>query len=751
MTDNVAHGDLLAYAVHDFLKIEYEPAVVKGSDSYIEQLYRLEALNNLHLFTSVVEDPSTKDSFKKFLSDEQLQSWDLISDWLNASYEPPSMRGVARELIPSDAFTLTGLRQATVDYSRGRFDKQSAYQFWLSELYVLEFVPTLDRLFKAGSRGQFVRDNALNLTISQATADRLVSHASCFPQPQPTPRLQPRIRKDPCPWLKLSTDLEDKPHFLWDTVLKKTVVTGEVAGAIEYACISHTWGRWKLATQISIQGALWLVPQNSLFEVENLPWYLDLASYTLGTRYMWFDLLCVPQNDSRPEMQVLTHQEIGRQAAIFRNAKASAAWLNYIDDWGPERAVLEYSSYLYLALVCPPEAYDVKRLLLESRPKAEQSLQIAGGESMTEPSNWFSSLWTLQEAHLRPDMLFLDKNWQPLSDSAGTVYRLETIRLASEALQFLNHRCKDLRQNLGTSSAAWPQAYQDLNQYPGPDFIAKLPYGARQLYFASLSSSTIPKSGATRSHILIEANTRQCTKRRAEAIMSVLGATEWYSKTSSGTSDLKEGDLVLGMFPLSFLKEVQASLGPAFFDSVMVMKPELYLTGERTGSMLPFTSFDETMRHGRSGVMPPALALRDNTYHSSIASWELNISGHYRIRKAAILATTMLGTPIPDVPFRMIWADYSHATSETELSIQAWVKKQPADQITFAVHTSRHRGILLRAWKPFTAPMRLVRTGQFILVDPPMTNGGFAQALRPSIVDLPVEWVPARNVDWIVL
>lgn len=59
---------------------------------------------------------------------------------------------------------------------------------------------------------------------------------------------------------------------------------------------------------------------------------------------------------------------------------------------------------------------------------------------------------------------------------------------------------------------------------------------------------------------------RQCSESRAEAIMSVIGATQWYEDhiAEHGTAP-PEADLVLGLYPVAFLNEAASKLGPTFF------------------------------------------------------------------------------------------------------------------------------------------------------------------------------------------
>ena len=97
---------------------------------------------------------------------------------------------------------------------------------------------------------------------------------------------------------------------------------------------------------------------------------------------------------------------------------------------------------------------------------------------------------------------------------------------------------------------------------------------------------------------------RRCTQSWPEAIMSVVGATEWYENfVSKHKVLLLETDLVLGFYPLLFLVETAAKLRPTFYTAIPVNLR--YLSGavdlssgswkaqtdpKAIGSVLPFTA-----------------------------------------------------------------------------------------------------------------------------------------------------------------
>jgi hypothetical protein len=133
----------------------------------------------------------------------------------------------------------------------------------------------------------------------------------------------------PCEWLNSTATDNDLPHYLWDIANERTVVTRDLGSSIEYTAISHTWGRWKYHDnqkhpKVRLPGLQeWTIPQNSKFKVEHIPDIL--AAVPFQTQYIWLDLVCIPQEPEHDQLVLLSQQEIGRQAKIFRSAKFTVA------------------------------------------------------------------------------------------------------------------------------------------------------------------------------------------------------------------------------------------------------------------------------------------------------------------------------------------------------------------------------------------------------------------------------------------
>lgn len=131
----------------------------------------------------------------------------------------------------------------------------------------------------------------------------------------------------PCSWLDPDDDAPSSPYFLWDRLESRTVVTRGLASP-KYIAISHTWGRWRKtpSSDVLVQGVPWQVPENTLFEAVCLPALLALVPFP--ARYIWFDLVCIPQDMSHPVLGPRAKVEIANQATIFKSASLACAWFN---------------------------------------------------------------------------------------------------------------------------------------------------------------------------------------------------------------------------------------------------------------------------------------------------------------------------------------------------------------------------------------------------------------------------------------
>ncbi|KAF2107368.1 hypothetical protein BDV96DRAFT_305109 [Lophiotrema nucula] len=129
-----------------------------------------------------------------------------------------------------------------------------------------------------------------------------------------------------------------------------------------------------------------------------------LASVPVATPYLWFDLVCMPQDRSeRADI------EIAKQASIFRQATHSIIWFNQIDDWAGSRHTVDWMCRRYLARFskAQPSMSDLPTGFFQN-----YDFQASLTESDMEAIGWFTSLWTLQEICLRPDMWLCSSDWQ---------------------------------------------------------------------------------------------------------------------------------------------------------------------------------------------------------------------------------------------------------------------------------------------------------------------------------------------------
>ncbi|KAM0286442.1 hypothetical protein ACHAQH_000868 [Verticillium albo-atrum] len=256
----------------------------------------------------------------------------------------------------------------------------------------------------------------------------------------------------PLAWLADSTRNNDRPYYLWDRRLSKTVETSGLKDPLDYVAISHTWGRWKVEGRVvDLPGVDWKMPMIAFWDVSCLPDYL--RGVPGHQRYIWFDLVCIPQGIGKEDaLHTIQKAEVAKQAAIFGKATNVVAWLNTMTKHSSEKLhriislLAEGSGTFYRSLMhAPPESASnqseaeglLSRLgaaikkglpklrgpggklltVMDQVPLAEEELRDRMGkttDSQEYVNKWFTSLWTLQEACMRPDMWICDKNWDPL-------------------------------------------------------------------------------------------------------------------------------------------------------------------------------------------------------------------------------------------------------------------------------------------------------------------------------------------------
>ena len=566
-----------------------------------------------------------------------------------------------------------------------------------------------------------------------------------------------------CPWLgDTQQNLSDAPYYLWDIIDKQTVLVEDLEDFPDYTAVSHTWGRfvpdWN--DKICLPSVPWSIPRNTAFEVERLPDLLDELP-TL-TRYVWFDLLCIPQDRSD-----LANREIARQAVIFRNALHATAWFNEVFTLDPIKALVQWMSLKLLQFVdgTKEETYRQKFVakawaeLEGCQTGLVMSKTLETSEAMLDANNWSTSLWTLQEVCLRPDMWFLDKDLDYLSVEEGICLTLSGLVAMFTGFQ----------SSFEASGEGFPRFLmtlgEELHSHPA---LYELQCW---LYMTGLDKL----NGMTQTDILALGDRRYCKELRAEAIMSAIGATNWYNVTPAA-------EMVLDKYPLSFVREICACNPAQFFGSYLKfnMKPTGFPAGQRDaasghsaldsehdedgpsksleGTMLPFSrelAFYADV--GTFGSFLPA--------HTSIVSWNVLASGAVHMSEACILSSPEIaasdsrahglarpGAMVMGVSDRgarrLSHAQISEAPFSIDLHDFVRTRNWSAYALVVQHRTSAKadatimaQGVILREQYSVETDMSQQGCRQFVKV------GLFAALLKGSPAVLP----ETKNVDWMVL
>lgn len=161
-----------------------------------------------------------------------------------------------------------------------------------------------------------------------------------------------------------------------------------------YSVLSYTWGRFQTPSRqsgcsITIHNVPWEIPsiQETHFTVE--AFHSVLNQIRLGTDWVWVDIACIDQEDIEVKMD-----EIGRQAAIFREASFAYVWLSRIS-----------LQSCFEAMILVEEVQLEANMGLEENDRRLQKLEGAFELILSDP--WFTSLWTLQEIMMRNDAILL--------------------------------------------------------------------------------------------------------------------------------------------------------------------------------------------------------------------------------------------------------------------------------------------------------------------------------------------------------
>ncbi|OCK98815.1 uncharacterized protein K441DRAFT_703334 [Cenococcum geophilum 1.58] len=463
-----------------------------------------------------------------------------------------------------------------------------------------------------------------------------------------------------------------KPFYLWDTKLRKTIETRKLRYAPVYTAVSHTWGRWRTQDEsLNIPGVPWRLPQNSRFPVRELPEILEQVPGR--NRYVWFDLVCIPQTSDDEELQRIKQQEISRQASIFGNAEITAAWFSDLEDFDALDNVVRILAISASSSLGHHESSkdalgEARRLVTQKtlRPpliRNSYSEYNAPHKWYDVMHEWFTSLWTLQEACMRPDMWLCTRNWkyvtapssnQPMSLDGilsliwANIVGGRVLDQGSDELPYFTYpsdqRLKDKEKLTEDVTARYGKVGVQRST------VEALPNSVSSFIKLMSASGMIDLPGISPIQIILLGNQRYCRSRRAEAIMAVLGVTEWFNAENDVATQSKEP--VLGRYPLSFINEVREKLGDdVFFGAITVrdfwaelddgdiIAERLATSSETCGTLLPFggaASWTASI-----SLEPTPVYFRESKPHDALSTWLVQPNGSVRISSASILVSSL--------------------------------------------------------------------------------------------------------------
>ncbi|KAL5339822.1 hypothetical protein BJX70DRAFT_397290 [Aspergillus crustosus] len=367
----------------------------------------------------------------------------------------------------------------------------------------------------------------------------------------------------PCQWLEQYPAADGLPYYLWDTITFDAS-GNEVAGV-------------DLAGRVP-----WLVPKNSLFPINRSTAGAQQASEEFVITLRVARSFCIPQDGS-----LRAQQEISRQAAIFVGAAVGVVWMNMCSAWSMMRDVVAWT-VLHSFDGTPPVEFRIKmddipglsvdgvRLsqelrILQMRPQLAAMFDLLTStlSSTSEEEwdlrseNWLTSLWTLQEAYRRPDMLLANAAFDLFSIADQTApVPLDTL------VTLILISCVKVPPMTQQGKSLIPPAHRVLLM-------------VRLAYF---------NDAHPLQHLIMESE-RQCQGSRAEAIMSVIGCADWHRRAVSTYQVENLPVLVFGQYGHVFLQEVLQRYRLAFFGSFNTSPVPFRHALENlkpAGTMLPF-------------------------------------------------------------------------------------------------------------------------------------------------------------------
>ena len=383
---------------------------------------------------------------------------------------------------------------------------------------------------------------------------------------------------------------------------------------------------------------------------------------------------------------------------------------------------MQYTSLKFLR-DSQPQNSDIERInnLLVQKAKdlsvhtelIDGSTNPASFQTHPRPNPWLTSLWTLQETCLRSDMLLCTRNWDILRLYPGIVISLSDIIAMFHVLARMES-----------------QAYPNHTDPASVVELTRLVHDTNLLHLPNQSRLSIITAG----------NFRHCKERRAEAIMSAIGATDWFEHSAL---DEQEEDLVLELYPLPFVNEVRDKVGSLAFFSATPLGWKFHYAlrkfcsnkrmkkfkFEDLGSLLPFGP-------GATNITFDWEANMHSDPHPAIENWRIEPDGSVRITSAGIVSAN----PYSQAKIQCVLAVPSADADENQLRIlhdhdlNTWLNSykpfSPKYAVCLAYSTFSTRGVILKEMEPGV----MLRIGNYWQIEPPSYP-------MPALQD----------VDWLVM
>ncbi|KAH6685833.1 hypothetical protein F5X68DRAFT_135678 [Plectosphaerella plurivora] len=592
------------------------------------------------------EDPG----FVASLSPTQARSLALLQSWWSASYCDPVLLIVTKQLFqrqkPNDTWNDPAHFRTYTKVAEIVQGNTSLYHAHLCRLFLLEFQPRTWEPYIAPISLHILQTSRYDSACTAAI--QKLAHAVLNPIKTHTiedDKYPGVLQNDSSHHTLTPEQAATKPTYLWDVQAQWTVEVKTLTKCPEYLCISHTWGRWKKSTSVAMPNVPWRVPENHMYDVKTLPEQLK----HLGFQYVWLDLFCIPQDEEDTDRK---RTEVAKQASIFKGSARCIAWLHDVESWQGVLAALDWIALKSLSITSTRDEAAIQAALTDATfaarvaPEIIRWVEVEGSnpaQHLPEPSSWFSSLWTLQECVLCPDIQLYSWAWERLEDRRGTPLSLQPLMAIlrdTQAFCWLEGR-------IATPFNVPTQYHKAINTHPSRarlrDNVANwnYPTGPKDLYlFCSMTRLDNVLTSGSPGTVLMNSDLRQCSVRRpadrASAIMSAVGVTDWYSELTQEDAS----ELVLDRYPLAFFREAARKFGAIFYYSEGMGNNMSRVNNpyQKRGTMLPVSTW-----RGWHGAVTGdyEVVYIDRLDHETVSGWVTQgTDGNIAILSAGVTMTS---------------------------------------------------------------------------------------------------------------